>query len=542
MPPNINIPARCPSPPNYHQFSTNGENTSLPLINATVRQERWYSDGLVITVIGASGDLAKKKTYPSLFKLYCQNLLPSDTIIWGFARSKKTHESLRSQIKPYLLTSCSDENVIDIFLSHCYYHSGSSYGDLEAFSSLTSQIMHHEETFPTKSYHNRLFYLAIPPNVFADASLAIKEKSMAKQGWTRIIIEKPFGRDSDSCLELSSNLAQHFEEKHLYRIDHYLGKEMVQNLLTFRFGNSWLEWLWNRNAVKCVLINFKEPFGTEGRGGYFDQYGIIRDIIQNHLLQVLSLLTMESPIEVEGPEAGNHIRDAKVHVLKSIPPVTLSDCLLGQYEGYTNDSTIENKSSNCPTFAAIRCFINTPRWHNVPFIFTAGKALDERKVDIRVQFKEAPAAVSMLGTKCPHNELVMTLQPKEEIYMKTNIKSPGFSSMPIQTSMSMNYHNEFDMADSNNSPDAYSRLILDVMRGKHGSFVRDDELKRSWEIFTPLLKEIDEKQVQPVIYKYGSAGPDMLQDFIKEMGGYVTPTEHNEDNYNIKRDMRKSAL
>eukprot|EP00586_Coscinodiscus_wailesii_P014537 CAMPEP_0172521838 /NCGR_PEP_ID=MMETSP1066-20121228/292806_1 /TAXON_ID=671091 /ORGANISM="Coscinodiscus wailesii, Strain CCMP2513" /LENGTH=363 /DNA_ID=CAMNT_0013304799 /DNA_START=1721 /DNA_END=2812 /DNA_ORIENTATION=+ len=363
---------------------------------------------------------------------------------------------------------------------------------------------------------------------------------MADHGWTRIIIEKPFGRDLESCLELSSLLSKHFDEHHLYRIDHYLGKEMVQNLLMFRFGNSWLEWLWNRNAVQCVLIEFKEPFGTEGRGGYFDQYGIIRDVIQNHLLQILTLLAMEPPVEIEGPDAGDYIRDAKVQVLKSIPAIRKADCLLGQYEGYTSDPTIEDKSTNCPTFAAIRCFVNTPRWHNVPFIFTAGKALDEKKVNIRVQFKEAPAAASLVGAKCAHNELVMSLQPKEAIYMKTNIKSPGFSSVPVQSTMSMNYHNLFDMNDASNGSDAYTRLILDVLRGKNGSFVRDDELKRSWEIFTPLLNKIESKNVKPEIYRYGSSGPHKLNTFIKERGGYV-----ENDDLDEAFDMRnglKSAL
>jgi len=191
----------------------------------------------------------------------------------------------------------------------------------------------YECTLPNKPAHNRLFYFAIPPNVFGETGTVIKRVAMADKGWSRIIIEKPFGHDLSSCLELSGLLSSHFDEHHLYRIDHYLGKEMAQNLLTLRFGNSWLEWIWHREAIESITVCFKEPFGVEGRGGYFDQYGIIRDIIQNHLLQVLTLLAMEAPSQIEGHNAGEHIRDAKVQVLDNMPAITLSNCLLGQYEG-----------------------------------------------------------------------------------------------------------------------------------------------------------------------------------------------------------------
>jgi len=260
----------------------------------------------VVVVIGASGDLAKKKTYPSLFKLYLENLLPVDTIIWGYARSEKTCDLFRSQIKPYLVKFSSSEKVLEDFLSMCNYTNGESYGDLKAFSKISQKVYEHEKSLPAKISHNRLFYLAIPPNVFGDAGIAIKSKAMARHGWTRIIIEKPFGRDLSSCLELSNLLSAQFPEEFLYRIDHYLGKEMVQNLMIFRFGNSWLDWLWNKNAVASVVISFKEDIGTEGRGGYFDQYGIIRDVIQNHLLQVLCLLTMEPPVKVCNKEQRIH--------------------------------------------------------------------------------------------------------------------------------------------------------------------------------------------------------------------------------------------
>lgn len=515
--PNMQNTSLLPSPD-----SKSDDITSPSIISTAVNDEGWFSEGLVVVVIGASGDLAKKKTYPSLFKLYLKNLLPVGTIIWGYARSAKTSELFRSQIKPYLVKSSTSEKVLDDFLSKCYYIKGNSYGDLEAFSDLSQKIYGHEQLSPTRAAHNRLFYLAIPPNVFGDAGIAIKKKAMARHGWSRIIIEKPFGRDLSSCMELSKVLAAQFQEHHLYRIDHYLGKEMVQNLMIFRFGNSWLDWLWNRNAVASIVISFKENIGTEGRGGYFDQYGIIRDVIQNHLLQVLTLLTMEPPVKIEGAGAGSYIRDAKVQILKSIPPILLEDCLLGQYDGYLDDPTILNKESNCPTFVALRCYINNPRWYGVPIIFQAGKALDERKCEVRVQFKDAPASIPMIGTKCQRNELVLRLQPDVSMHMKTNIKSPGFSSLPVQSDMKLDYGSEFDMSDAgNNNPDAYTRLILDVLRGKHAGFVRDDELKRSWEIFTPLLHQIERECVKPMSYKFGTTGPKDLEKFLSEKGDYA---------------------
>ena len=265
-----------------------------------------------------------------------------------------------------------------------------------------------ENTIPPQKFCNRLFYFAIPPNVFADAGKAIKEVCMQdeKRGWTRLIVEKPFGRDLESFEKLHATMSQYFTEDHLYRIDHYLGKEMVQNLGVMRFSNVMFERVWNSDSISTIILTFKEPFGTDGRGGYFDKYGIIRDILQNHLLQVLTLLCMEPPVTLEGPGSGKAIRDAKVAVLNSMPPFELEDCVLGQYEGYSDDPTIENKDTNCPTFACIKLKINNPRWAGVPIFLKAGKALNERKGEMRIQFKDAPAASYLFeGQACPRNEL-----------------------------------------------------------------------------------------------------------------------------------------
>lgn len=491
-------------------------------ITSVVNSQAWKQGGLTVVVVGASGDLAKKKTYPSLLHLYDDGLLPDETIIWGFARSNMTDEDLRAKLRPFLMKTDCTEEVVEGFLSLCFYSRGSSYGDVDAYTELNGKISSREEKLAEKSEHNRLFYFAIPPNVFEDTGIAIKKCCMADKGWTRVIIEKPFGRDLESCEEILATLSSQFEEEQLFRIDHYLGKEMVQNLLVMRFGNLIFERMWDNKSIECVMLTFKEPFGTDGRGGYFDHYGIIRDIIQNHLLQVLTLLAMEAPKTADGPKAGESIRDAKVEVLKAIPPITIDECFLGQYEGYTDDPTIENKESNTPTFVAIRCFVNTPRWKGVPFIFKAGKALNERKAEMRVQFKDAAGAKVIFNDKCPRNELVIRMQPHECIYMKANVKSPGFSGKPIQSELEINYDTRFK-GDSN--PDAYTRLILDVLQGRSAAFVREDELRRSWEIFTPVLHQIERENIQPVIYKQGTRGPPEADKFIAEKSGYV----RNED-------------
>lgn len=304
--------------------------------------------------------LAKKKTYPSLLNLYAWHLLPERTHIIGLARSEMTDDQLRERLKPHLTGTGHSEEVIDKFLETCTYQSSPSYGDMDTFKSLSKKLGNFETNTPA----NRLFYFAIPPSVFSETALAIKKTCMQEEskGWTRLIVEKPFGKDVDSFEELNTTLSEHFTEDHLYRIDHYLGKELVQNLLILRFSNVWFERVWNKDSIQCVILTFKESIGIEDRGGYFDQYGIIRDIFQNHLLQVLALLAMEPPIAADGPDAGTYIRDAKVNVLRAIKPVTLDDVVLGQYEGYADNPTVKNKDSNTATFAALRLFINTPRW------------------------------------------------------------------------------------------------------------------------------------------------------------------------------------
>ncbi|KAI0081819.1 glucose-6-phosphate dehydrogenase [Panus rudis PR-1116 ss-1] len=473
-------------------------------------------DNTIIIVLGASGDLAKKKTYPALFGLYRNGFLPKDVKIVGYARTKMDNAEYHKRITSYIKTNDDPEiqAKVEEFKSFSTYVSG-GYEDSPSFENLNKYLEEIESQYQSNE-RNRLFYLALPPTVFIPVAQHLKEQCYSKSGTNRIIIEKPFGKDLESARELLSAVKKHWNEDETFRIDHYLGKEMVKNLLVVRFANVALNAGWDKNTISNVQITFKEPFGTEGRGGYFDEFGIIRDVLQNHLLQVLSILTMERPVSF----AAEDIRDEKVKVLRAIPPIAREDTLLGQYvsangkPGYLDDETVP-PNSNCPTFAATTLWINNPRWEGVPFILKAGKALNEAKVEIRIQYKDVTQGIFK---DISRNELVMRIQPTEAIYLKLNMKTPGLYTRAIPTEMDLTYKRRFVDAKI---PEAYESLILDALRGDHSNFVRDDELDVAWKIFTPILHWIDGKNgpgPKPIPYPYGSRGPKELDAFIQKYG------------------------
>ncbi|CDY68583.1 BnaAnng27690D [Brassica napus] len=336
-----------------------------------------------ITVVGASGDLAKKKIFPALFALYYEGCLPQHFTIYGYARSKMTDGELRHMVSKTLTcridkrANCSEK--MEEFLKRCFYHTG-QYDSQEHFVALDKKLKEHEGG----RLSNRLFYLSIPPNIFVDAVKCASSSASSLSGWTRVIVEKPFGRDSKTSAALTNSLKHYLEEDQIFRIDHYLGKELVENLSVLRFSNLIFEPLWSRQYIQNVQFIFSEDFGTEGRGGYFDHYGIIRDIMQNHLLQILALFAMETPVSLDAED----IRNEKVKVLRSMRPIQLEDVVIGQYKGtakggvtypgYTDDTTVP-KDSLTPTFAAAALFIDNSRWDGVPFLMKAGKALHTRR-------------------------------------------------------------------------------------------------------------------------------------------------------------------
>jgi len=480
-------------------------------------------DNTIVIVFGASGDLAKKKTYPALFGLFKNGLLPKDVHIVGYARTKMDEAEYHKRTTSYLKNPDNASEVsakIEDFKKLSTYISG-GYEDAPSFQNLNRHLESIEKNYQRKEY-NRVFYLALPPSVFVPVSKHVRENCYAQNGVNRIIIEKPFGSDLDSCRDLLSNVKQSWTEDETFRIDHYLGKEMVKNLLVLRFANVALGNNWDKNSISNVQITFKEPFGTEGRGGYFDEFGIIRDVLQNHLLQVLSILTMERPVSF----ASEDIRNEKVKVLRAIPPIERKDTVLGQYvaangkPGYLDDDSVP-KDSVCPTFAATVLWIHNERWEGVPFVLKAGKALNEAKVEVRVQFKDVTQGIFK---EISRNELVIRIQPSEAVYLKMNTKSPGLNFRAVPTEMDLTYKRRFTDLKV---PEAYESLILDAFKGDHSNFVRDDELDVAWKIFTPILHWIDGKdgsRPRPSPYPYGSRGPKELDQFIASYG-YRRATE-----------------
>eukprot|EP01023_Acetabularia_acetabulum_P037351 TRINITY_DN353_c0_g1_i1.p1 TRINITY_DN353_c0_g1~~TRINITY_DN353_c0_g1_i1.p1 ORF type:complete len:459 (-),score=85.59 TRINITY_DN353_c0_g1_i1:309-1685(-) len=434
-------------------------------------------------------------------------MLPKNLFIYGYARSDLNDDDFKERIMSSLTcridSQASCEDLIDKFLDRCFYHQG-QYDSVEDFQRLDGVLKEREGKFGVS---NRMFYLSVPPNVFVPAAAGANAAS-SSNGWTRVVVEKPFGKDLVSYMELKQQLEEHLSEEQIYRIDHYLGKELIENILVLRFSNLVFEPLWSRDQIRNVQVIFSENFGTEGRGGYFDQYGIVRDVLQNHLLQIVSLFAMEAPVSLDAED----VRDEKVKVLKNIKAINMEDVVVGQYNAnkghpaYVDDDTVPNDSIT-PTFATTALFINNARWDGVPFLLKAGKALHSRHAEIRVQFRHVPGNLfkSRFGSDLDKNtnELVIRIQPKEGIYLKVNNKVPGLGVKLHQTTLDLTYKARYQTE----LPDAYERLILDVINGDKRLFIRDDELEVAWKLFTPVLDHLEQNEVAPELYPYGSRGP-----------------------------------
>lgn len=470
------------------------------------------SDELTIIVVGASGDLSRKKIFPALFSLYSQDYLPEKIRFVGFARSDFSHEEFRDKIMENLTCrytpdhSC--EKYINSFLDKTFYCCG-DYGTTDSYLDLYQLI---RETGINHS--NNLFYLAIPPAFFSEVSKAAGDSGLVHCSgddfWSRVVIEKPFGRDRATSDELSDELYKVFSESQLYRIDHYLGKEMVQNLFVLRFANQIFQPLWNNKYIATIDIVWQEEIGTAGRGGYFDSYGVIRDVVQNHLLQILAVTAMEEPASLSAKD----IRDSKVQLLKEIDTVEIDDVLLGQYSasekdgksypGYTDDETVSDDSFT-PTFARVKLRVNNKRWEGVPFTIRAGKGLEKKCTEIRIRFKAPESNIfCSLGSCPPPNELIFRVQPDEGLHFNIVSKEPGKKLDFVAKDIELSYESAY--ADRV-IPEAYESLILDVINGDKGLFIRNDELETAWDIFTPVLHYIDGNRIEPKKYPFGSNGP-----------------------------------
>ena len=455
---------------------------------------------LDIIVLGASGNLAQTKIFPALFALFSQGLLPENVKFFGFARSKLKQDEFKEQIMRNLTCrytpdhSCAD--FIESFLDRCFYCNG-KYDSIDGFVKLASHLRENAD---------RLFYMALPPEIFPVVSKNIGTAGLLKNTagkWIRVVIEKPFGRDRASSDELNNELLREFSEEQIYRIDHYLGKEMVQNIMVMRFANQIFKPLWNSKYIKCISVDWQEDIGVEGRGGYFDNYGIIRDVIQNHLLQLVALIAMDEPESLNA----DTIRDKKLKVLHDTETIRLEDIMLGQYTDYTADPQVPNDSLT-PTFANVKLKINNNEWRDVPFIIRAGKGLDSKKSEIRIIFRKPESNIFCNLDCCPPaNELIIRIQPDEGIHFNIVSKIPGLKMGFQEKDLELSYKSAFS---DTVIPEAYESLLLDVIKGEKALFIRNDELEAAWDIFTPILHQIEKDKIKPEIYKFGSKGPDRL--------------------------------
>lgn len=470
---------------------------------------------LNIIIMGASGDLSRKKILPALFALFARGFLPSRVRIFGYARTKMDDASFREKIAPELQCDDLSAGVCGTartrFLACCHYHAG-AYDSVSDLQALNRAIAEPAE----RASGHLLWYLALPPEVFPRAIETIGQAGLAQErapAWTRVVVEKPFGRDRAGSDALIRRIRRVFTESQTFRIDHYLGKEVIQNLMVLRFANIVLEPVWNRRYVSHVHISWKEDLSLSGRGGYFDDIGIVRDVMQNHLTQILALTAMECPWDA----GERYVGDEKVRLLDQVRPVTLEDIVIGQY----TDGAVDGRpmpayrdepgvapDSITPTYAAAVLHVMSPRWRGVPFLMSAGKGLDGRKTEIRLHFRpieDGPFA----GTSppLPANEFTIRVQPEEDIRLGIVSKKPGFG-MPLDNPhLNLNYR----AAYPDRIADAYENLLLEVLRGDRSLFLRADELTAAWNIFTPALHALDKTHRRPESYAFGSKGPAGLR-------------------------------
>jgi glucose-6-phosphate 1-dehydrogenase len=433
-----------------------------------------------VVLFGASGDLATKKLIPALFNLAREGLLPEQHRIVGFSRSEWEDEEFREHARTSIEESTRsgfDPEVWERFAPTLSFISG-SIDDPNAWNELDEHLQEADSEHGCEG--GRLYYLSVPPPLFSTIVEWIGKLDL-NTAESRLVVEKPFGHSLESARELTQQISQVFDESHLFRIDHYLGKETVQNLTVFRFANSLWERVWNRDAIDHVQLTVAEPFGVEGRGSYYDGAGAIRDLLQNHMLQLLTFITMEPPRSLEA-EA---FRDEKVKLLRTIRPLDPDDVVRGQYTGYREEPDVDPESTT-ETFVAARLWIDNWRWEDVPFFLRHGKKLPTRETEIAVVLRRAPDYLFQeAGVEhVPANHLTVRIQPDEGISFAFQAKEPG-PGYDLQTvRMDFDYDRTLDV-----TTEAYERLLHDAMLGDHTLFTRADDVERSWEIVTPALEE-----------------------------------------------------
>ncbi len=503
------------------------ESTTENPLRAGMRLER-VAPPCSVVIFGASGDLTKRKLVPAIFKLVQERVIPAEFAVIGIARQQSGDEEFRTQMREAVTEYGEQEKISDevweSFARGLFYRQG-DFRDSASYESLRAILKQVDEERGTRGNH--LFYLATAPSYFGLIAEELGKAKLAQPeegAWTRLIVEKPFGHDLESARKLNAELATVFKEEQVYRIDHYLGKETVQNLLVFRFANSIFEPLWNRQYIDHVQITNAEAIGVEGRGAYYEEAGVVRDMIQNHVFQVTSLIAMEAPASL----SANSVRDEKVKAMlavRPIPPDKVDEyAVRGQYgagyvlgdkvAGYREEPGV-NPESSTETYAALKLYFDNWRWAGVPFYIRSGKRLPKRVTEIAIQFKDVPHRLfTETDSPLEPNVLVVRIQPNEGITLRFGAKLPGQATRIRWVNMDFRYGSSFGVEP----PEAYERLLLDCMLGDSTLYARRDMTERGWEIVTPLLEAWTSPAKDFPSYAAGTPGPQAADELIERDG------------------------
>lgn len=469
-------------------------------------------NGLIFTIFGGTGNLTYNKLIPAYYELYLEGKLKDNVSVVAIGRREKDSSTYREEVRSILEKKVKGytEESYGSFKELIHYYQ-MDFSNAEAFHGLYEYMNKTDEEHNGSG--NRIFYLATGPEFFPFISEQLKDKGLLDTcGYTRAVFEKPFGYDLKTATRINETVSKVFGEKNIFRIDHYLGKEMIQNIINVRFSNQIFNAVWNKESIDNVQITVKESVGVEERGGYYDKSGALRDMVQNHLLQILALVAMEPPAGFDT----DSIRDEKVKVLRNLDiEPSLSgerNLVFGQYEGYRQESKVAPDSAT-ETYVAMKCHVDTDRWEGVPFYLRSGKFLDSREAEVIIEFKSRKCC-GKEKQKAKPNLLVLKIQPEEGVYFRINTKRPRSENDLM--SVSMDYCQSCNIMYK--SPEAYERLLMDIMNGDSTLFTRWDEVKTAWEIVSKLDLHEDEKRSHMTTYGRGSHGPAEADAMLADDG------------------------